>query len=315
MIPQKLVQKCIEVRGLKIKVTKPPIPVAYGPAFEGERIRKEDMHIEIGGQRTPAFEWLHMATWTRSRTARSRSWAQMPRPGTRRAARCRSAVVIEVAGRKMQKDFEPMLERKIHHFVNEAQGIWHMGQRDQDWTRVSKAALAEGYASDTSATSSRPAQAQVQQYRGQGPGDPHVDEADVKEKVVEARKAYLERDIRLATMTDESVDTFYSCLLCQSFAPNHVCVITPERLGLCGAYNWLDGKAAYEIDPNGANQPVLKGECLDAVKGRWKGVNEYVYTNSHQTLEYFNAYSIMDAPMTSCGCFECIWPSCPRRTA
>ena len=110
----------------------------------------------------------------------------------------------------------------------------------------------------------------------------YVDEADVKAKNEEARKAYLERDVRLASMTDESVDTFYSCLLCQSFAPNHVCVVSPERLGLCGAYNWLDAKAAYEIDPNGANQPVLKGETIDAVKGRWKGVDEYVYTNSHQ---------------------------------
>ena len=125
----------------------------------------------------------------------------------------------------------------------------------------------------------------------------YVDDADVKAKAEEARKAYLERDIRLASMTDESVDTFYSCLLCQSFAPNHVCVVSPERLGLCGAYNWLDAKAAFEIDPNGANQPVLKGETIDAVKGRWKGVDEYVYTNSHQGLEYFNAYTVMGASM------------------
>ncbi len=119
----------------------------------------------------------------------------------------------------------------------------------------------------------------------------YVDEADVKKYHDEARKAYHERDVRLASMTDESVDTFYSCILCQSFAPNHVCVVSPERLGLCGAYNWLDAKAAYEIDPNGANQPVMKGETVDAVKGRWKGVDEYVYTNSHQALEYFNAYT------------------------
>jgi len=89
-------------------------------------------------------------------------------------------------------------------------------------------------------------------------------------------------------------------------------VVDVERVGLCGAYNWLDAKAAYEIDPNGANQPVLKGEVIDAIKGRWKGVDEFVYTNSHQALEYFNAYSIMDAPMTSCGCFECIMAIVPE---
>ena len=113
-------------------------------------------------------------------------------------------------------------------------------------------------------------------------------------------------------MTDESVDTFYSCLLCQSFAPNHVCVITPERLGLCGAYNWLDGKAAYEIDETGANQPLKKGEIIDPIKGIWSGVNEYVYINSHKTIESFTAYSIMDRPMTSCGCFEVICAYLPE---
>ena len=57
-------------------------------------------------------------------------------------------------------------------------------------------------------------------------------------------------------MTDEGTETYYSCTLCQSFAPTHVCVISPERTGLCGAYNWLDCKASFEINPTGPNQPV-----------------------------------------------------------
>ncbi len=80
--PKKIVEKCIEVRGLKITVSKPPIPVAFGPAFEGERIRKEDMHIEFGGQRTPAFEWLHMVDLTQHRR----------RQGHDRRRRCRGPV-------------------------------------------------------------------------------------------------------------------------------------------------------------------------------------------------------------------------------
>jgi acetyl-CoA synthase len=85
-----------------------------------------------------------------------------------------------------------------------------------------------------------------------------------------------------------------------------VCVISPQRLGLCGAYNWLDGKAAFEIDPNGPNQPIVKGECLDPVKGQWRNVNDFVYNTSNRGVERFNAYSLMEDPMTSCGCFECI---------
>lgn len=85
-----------------------------------------------------------------------------------------------------------------------------------------------------------------------------------------------------------------------------MCVVTPERLGLCGAYNWLDCKAAYEIDPTGPNQPIPKGDTIDEKMGQWKNVNEFVYNNSGKALERFNAYSMMEDPMTSCGCFECI---------
>ena len=107
-------------------------------------------------------------------------------------------------------------------------------------------------------------------------------------------------------MTDESVDTFYSCTICQSYAPDHVCVITPQRLGLCGAYNWLDGRANYEINPTGPNQPIAKGRTIDPAKGEWEGVNKFVYQHSNHKVERFCAYSLLESPMTSCGCFECI---------
>jgi acetyl-CoA synthase len=139
-----------------------------------------------------------------------------------------------------------------------------------------------------------------------------IDEKDVKEKLEEARAAYKERDQRVGSMTDEAVDIFYSCLLCQSFAPAHVCVITPERLGLCGAYNWLDGKAAFEIDPTGGNQPVPKGELLDAKYGRYTGVDDYLKKASGGAVETLNLYTIMENPMTSCGCFECILAIIPE---
>jgi acetyl-CoA synthase len=122
----------------------------------------------------------------------------------------------------------------------------------------------------------------------------------------DATAAYRQRDERVGALTDESVDIFYSCALCQSYAPNHICIITPERLGLCGAYNWLDGKAAYEINPHGGNQPVRKGDVVDPVLGQWKGVNEFVSRHSNGAFDSFSAYSMIQNPMTSCGCFECV---------
>jgi acetyl-CoA decarbonylase/synthase complex subunit beta len=107
-------------------------------------------------------------------------------------------------------------------------------------------------------------------------------------------------------MKDTDVDTYYSCTLCQTFAPNHVCIITPERPALCGAISWLDGKIAYEISPAGANQPVVKGKEIDATRGEFEGVNRFVKKASHGEVERCSLYSIMEYPMTCCGCFECI---------
>jgi acetyl-CoA synthase len=303
----KIVQRSIELRGLKITVTKPPIPVEYGPAFEGERIRKEDTFLEFGGQRTPAFELVRMRDMDDIEDGKviivGDNWQELYEKG----GRLPLGILIEVAGRKMQKDFESVIERKVHADINEAQGVWHMGQRDINWLRISHAAKNAGFTLEHLGVIN----ASMAHHRFQSIVDKvqvtlYIDEKDVLEKRDEARAIYRERDLRIGSMTDESVDIFYSCLLCQSFAPTHVCVITPERLGLCGAYNWLDGKAAFEIDPTGGNQPIQKGACLEPKLGRYEGTDAYLKKSTGGKIESLNLYTIMDNPMTSCGCFECI---------
>jgi acetyl-CoA synthase len=216
-------------------------------------------------------------------------------------------IVVEVAGRQMQEDFEPVLERQIHYFVNGASGVQHIGQRDITWIRVSKGAVEKGF--------------ELKHFGDILYARFHADFGAIVDKVQvtlytereaferwldRARDAYQARNERLADMVDTSVEVFYSCTLCQSFAPNHVCVVSPERLGLCGAYNWLDCKASHQINPTGPNQPIQKGICVDADYGVWQGPNEFVYQNSHQSVERVTMYSIMQDPMTACGCFECI---------
>jgi acetyl-CoA synthase len=303
----KIVQKAIEVRGLKVTVDKPPIPVSYGPAFEGERIRKEDMFIEFGGNRSAAFEWV------RTKELQEIEDDKVTIVGTDVEERYKKggvmpiAVVVDVAGRKMQTDFESIIERKLHHNINEAQGLWHMGQRDIIWMRISNQAYKDSVTLEhLGQIHNVMTKKRFGNIVDKVQTTLYFDEKDVVKLRDEARKVYMERDVRTKGMTDEAVDTFYSCLLCQSFAPTHVCVISPERLGLCGAYNWLDTKAAYEIDPTGGNQPIKKGEVIDANVGRWAGVDEYLKSNSGGKVETLNLYTIMDNPMTSCGCFECI---------
>lgn len=303
---RRLVQRCTEVRGVKVKITEVPIPVPYGSAFEGERVRKADMRVEFGGQKAKAFEYLYMAPTDEVEDGKIEivgpDISDVPEGGATNLG-----IVVKVAGRKMQEDFEPVLERQTHYFVNGASGIQHIGQRDITWIRLSKAAMAKGFElknigdilyarlhADFGAILDK---VQVTLY---------TDPAMFEEWLGKAREAYQKRNLRLADMVDASVEEFYSCTLCQSFAPNHVCVISPERLGLCGAYNWLDCKASNQINPTGPNQPIPKGMCLDPVYGSWQGANDFAYQNSHQVVERVSLYSIMQDPMTACGCFECI---------
>ena len=303
---KEIVSKGIEVRGLKIIITEVPVPIPYGPAFEGERVRKEDMHAEFGGMKSKCLEFLYTKDLTEVEDGKIELFGpdiDSIEPGTAIPL----AIIVEVAGRDMQPDFEPILERQIHHFINYGHGLLHIGQRDIAWIRISKDAYNAGFKLEDIG--------KIIHAKLHGDFGAILDKVQVKlytdgKKVEEllnvAKPVYKARDDRIGALTDEGVDTFYSCTLCQSFAPNHVCVISPERPGLCGAYNWLDGKASNQINPTGPNQPVKKGETIDNHLGVWKGVNEFVYKTSHQTLSSFSAYSMINDPMTSCGCFETI---------
>jgi CO dehydrogenase/CO-methylating acetyl-CoA synthase complex beta subunit len=305
--PSKMVQEAIEARGIKVRLAPVDIPVAYGPAFEGEVVRRPDTYIEAGGAaKTLAYELLRMRPEDEVEDGKIEVIGPdvdtLPEGG-----KTPIAILVEVYGRRMQEDFEGVLERRIHLFVNYAEGAWHTGQRNVLWIRLSKASVERGlrfkHFGDILIT-------KLKEEFGNIVSRVQVtiatDENEVRKRLPEALDVYAQRDARLAGLTDESVDTVFTCSMCESFAPSHICVITPERLGLCGAVNWLDARAAQEIDPHGPNKGVLKGQCIDEIKGQWAGVNAAVFEGTHHKIERFNAYTMMEDPMTSCGCFEVI---------
>jgi acetyl-CoA synthase len=305
--------KSIEVRGLKVSVTEIDIPLTYGPAFEGERVRKGDLYLEMGGSVSQATELVQIADMNAIEDGKV--IVNGPDVGdTKKGDSLPLGILVQVAGREMEEDFEPILERQIHHLINYAQGIMHIGQRDIAWVRVGEAAVEKGFTLKDIGTILH---AKLHQDFGRIFDKLQVTlmtkKKDVDELTKKAREVYAARDARIEGMTDETTDTFYSCTLCQSFAPTHVCTISPERTGLCGAYNWMDCKASYEINPTGPNQPVPKGEVLDEKLGQFKGVNEFVAKASRGNIDHYNFYSIVYDPMTTCGCCECIaaiLPSC-----
>lgn len=301
-----IVAKAIEIRGLKVTVADVPIPVAFGPAFEGERVRGDDIYLETGGGRTAMVEWVTSKRMEEVEDGKIEvigSELADIQPGSRLPL----AIAVEVAGRNMQEDYEPILERQIHHLINYAQGLMHIGQRDIAWLRVSKQAVEKGFKlADIGSLLHAKLHQDFGRIFDKLQVKLYTEEDKVKEIVGKARAVYSTRDTRIEGMTDETTDMYYSCTLCQSFAPSHVCVISPERTGLCGSYNWMDCKASYEINPTGPNQPVPKGETIDAKLGQWKGVNDFVLLTSRGKIDHYNFYSLVNDPMTTCGCCECI---------
>ncbi|OPX38990.1 MAG: CO dehydrogenase/CO-methylating acetyl-CoA synthase complex subunit beta [Desulfobacteraceae bacterium 4484_190.2] len=301
-----ITQKSIEVRGLKVTVSEIDIPLAYGPAFEGERVRKDDLYLEMGGSKTQCTELCKMAEMNKIDDGKVEIIGKDVKD-IKKGDTLPLGIYVQVAGREMQVDFEPILERQVHHLINYAQYVMHIGQRDISWIRVSNNAIEKGFTLKDIGTILH---AKLHQDFGSILDKVQVtlytNKKDVDDLTKRARAEYKVRDERVENMTDETTDIFYSCTLCQSFAPSHVCVVSPERTGLCGAYNWMDCKASYQINPTGPNQPVEKGEVLDPVLGQFKGVNEFLYKASRQAIDHYNFYSIVNDPMTTCGCCEAI---------
>ena len=297
----------LEARDIKIKITNIDIPVAFASAFEGEIIRRKDMQVEFDGSRVDCAELVQ--TCDASEVEDHKITVVGPEVDDMELGSKNSiAYIVKVAGKNMQPDFEPVIERKFHNYINCIEGVYHTGQRDMQRIRISIDAFNAGfkikhigevlYASVKNEFDAVVDKCEVVIYT-----DP-AECTRVRHEV--AIPIFDKRDERLDTLTDESVDVYYSCILCQAFSPSHVCVVTPERLGLCGAVSWLDAKATHELDPNGPCQVITKERPIDENLGSYEDVDEAVQKFSQGALEHVTLYSIMQDPMTSCGCFECI---------
>ena len=314
-VPKSLIQQLdtskwnatsLEARDIKLKITHIDIPVSFATAFEGEIIRRGDMQVEVDGSRVDCFELVR--TCDASEIEDHKIIVEGPElDEIPVGSKISLSYTVEVAGKSMQPDFESVMERKFHAYINCIEGVMHTGQRDMIRIRISKADFEAGFRFKHIG--------EVLYAKIKSEFEAVVDKCQVRivvdaEKNAELRKAanevFAKRDDRLKSMTDESVPVYYTCIMCQAFSPSHVCIVTPERLGLCGAVSWLDAKATNELDPQGPCQIVPKTRCIDENLGRYEDVDEAIVKYSHGALEHVTLYSLFQDPMTSCGCFECI---------
>ncbi|CAJ35412.1 CO dehydrogenase/CO-methylating acetyl-CoA synthase complex subunit beta [Methanocella arvoryzae] len=281
------------------------IPVDVSIAHAGERIRKNDLHVELGG---PDVEEKFELVKVRQGDQVKDSAITVIGPDVADMEPGKSyplGILIEVAGPELEPDFEGVIERRIHEYANYIEGLMHLNQRYDTWIRLSKKAYGKGFT-----TLRFVGEVLEQLLRNEFPiiGQMQItfytDAAKISSAYAEAMNSYEARDARARGLTDDEVDVFYGCALCQSFAPGHVCVITPQRYANCGAISWFDGRAAARIDPKGLIFPIEKGSCLDPEKGEYTGINESAGKRSLGEVSRVYLYSAFTYPHTSCGCFE-----------
>ncbi|MFQ6085826.1 MAG: CO dehydrogenase/CO-methylating acetyl-CoA synthase complex subunit beta [Candidatus Bathyarchaeia archaeon] len=283
------------------------IPVEVSVEHEGERIRRIDTRVEFGGPKVrQKFELARVRKVDEVEDGK----VTVIGPDIKDMEEGSSqpiGIIVDVAGKKLTKDLESVLERRIHAYINYIEGFMHLAQCIDVWLRISKSAFEKGLDSFTYV-----GKVLERLYKSDLPIVEKVqttfitDPLEIEKEIPTAIRTHEERDARARGLTEEEVEAFYGCTLCQSFAPTHVCVITPERFSACGSISWFDAKASAKVDPNGPNFKIAKGECLDPLRGEWGGVNDAIKRKSMVTIFKVYLHSIFGHPHTSCGCFEAI---------
>ncbi len=281
-------------------------PFEISPMFEGERVRKDGMYVELAGPKSKGFELVKAVGMDEIEDGKftliGPDLSEMEE-GSRHPI----AMIYRVAGELVEPDLEAIVERRNHDFQNYIQGVMHLNQRYDIWIRVSKDAVKKGLNSFEQV-----AKATMMLFKNELPFIEKIettyitDLAEAEKELEAAMESYKIRDERTRNLHDEDVDVFYGCTLCQSFAPTNVCVVTPDRISLCGAINWFDGRAAAKVDPEGPQFAIEKGEVIDAVGGEYSGVNDLAKSLSNGEYDRIKIHSFFEFPHTSCGCFEVV---------
>ncbi|MBB6400803.1 acetyl-CoA decarbonylase/synthase complex subunit beta [Methanococcus maripaludis] len=279
------------------------IPVEISPMYEGERIRAANMFVELAGPKSVGAELVLVSDNVED------GKIEIIGPELKEmeeGTRYPFGILMEVSGEKLEKDLEGVIERRIHEICNYVQGFMHLNQRDKIWCRLSKDSHAKGF------ELKHLGQALSTLFKDEFPIIEAIsitiftEEEKVKEFVEKAVSEYQARDSKARDLSEEDVDVFYGCIMCQSFAPTHVCVITPDRPALCGGINWFDCRAAAKIDPEGPIFEIPKGDLLDSATGEYTTLNATVADKSQGTFDRVYLHSIFGRPHTSCGCFEAV---------
>lgn len=295
-----LVSKAMAERGITLRTGG---KIRSGSSFENERIRKADAFFEFGGDDgTTSYEIVKIREDVKDgeTVVIGKDLSELEKGDYS------LSLEVGVSG-TVESVMEQAIERRIHFALSRMEGVWHNGQRDTSWIRISNSAVEKGISFKDLGDNII---SDIRENFGSAVSSVDVtfsvEPSGVSGGLENAREHYRSRDREIVGLTDDDVDDFYTCTICQTYAPGHICIITPERPSVCGSVTWVDAKVGSEIDPDGRQRPFPKGTCIDCEKGVWSGVNDVVSKASMGSISGVCVHSIADSPMTACSCMEVV---------
>jgi acetyl-CoA synthase len=299
-----LTERTLALRGVKGSGPKASLPVSFSASFEQESVRRSETQTEFSSEMGPVFELLLLRA---DKAVEDHSISVVGMDLDAESPPTSLAILIEVSGKGMHRDYEEFLQKRVPAWIGRLEGVMHSGSSYSARMRVSKAAYDKGlrlkdigeaiWAMARQEFGSLVEACQVTLITDAAKAREIMERVAVPIK--EAREA------RLAALTDEGADAFYLCTQCQALALGQLCVVTPERAGICGGVTWLSCKAACESSAPYC-LPVTPAPVVDEAAGRFEGVDKAVSDWTSGAVQKVSLYSLMQGQLPSIGCFETV---------
>ena len=283
------------------------IDLEISPRYMGERIRKDEYFAEFGGPKWFGSIYMLLEVVTDENEVRDNT-IEIIGPDVDEMEEGSSfpmGMQFKIWGSEIQPDYDEFFMRQMCDHLENMEGLMGVNTRNTFWMRVHKR-VADRF------TLRKMCQAVIALTKSAYPiaekmearmiiGAPEVGGPELIQQILEEeiKPKWDLSDSRRSGIEDDDVDNFYSCTLCQGFAPNHVCILTPERMPFCGIISYKGAQIAMEIDPHGYIDELPKGEPISKASGQYQAINEYMYEKTNRTIKRLNLYSTIKYPMTS----------------
>jgi len=123
------------------------IPVEVGVIYEGERIRRNDMQVELGGPTVKQkFELAKVKPMNEIEDGKI-TIVGPDLKDMKEGGAYPFGILVEAAGAKLDAGLEGVIERRIHGYLNYIEGFMHLNQRYDIWIRIGKKSFQKGLTS------------------------------------------------------------------------------------------------------------------------------------------------------------------------